>query len=54
MPSDLSDVGRRVFAEWKLGGVSAPSWLGADALLTHDWDTPSRSIVVTNEQEMDE
>src|SRR5262249_31990055 len=26
----LSEVGHRIVAEWDLGGLSAPSWLGAD------------------------
>lgn len=46
-PEDLSEVGRRIVAEWEPGGLSTPGWIRSDALLAHDWDTPSEETMCT-------
>ena len=39
-PANLSDTGQRIILEWASDPLFALSWLGANELLTHNWETP--------------
>ncbi len=45
LPSDISDVARRIVAFWEDGiGVNDASWFSAEELLSHDWNALTRTF----------